>query len=123
MEKHIFLLILLFLIQFSISHASSNETDQQALLAFQNLITSRNHFLANNWTKNTSFCTWFGVTCTPKSQRVMTLALPDLQLQGTISPSLANLSFLSVLNLQNNSFHSGIPYGLGHMPRLRVIDV
>ncbi|PHT80723.1 hypothetical protein T459_13738 [Capsicum annuum] len=28
-----------------------------------------------------------------------------------------------MLNLQNNSFHGGIPYGLGHLPRLRVIDV
>ncbi|KAH0684576.1 hypothetical protein KY289_022328 [Solanum tuberosum] len=123
MEKHVFLLILLFLIQFSISLASSNETDQQALLAFQNLITSPNHFLANNWTKNASFCSWVGVTCTLKKARVVALALPNLQLQGTISPSLANLSFLSVLNLQNNSFHGGIPYGIGHMPRLRVIDV
>ncbi|KAH0692673.1 hypothetical protein KY290_020798 [Solanum tuberosum] len=123
LEKHIFLLILLFLIQFSISLASSNETDQQALLAFQNIITSPNHFLANNWTKNTSFCSWFGVTCTPKTQRVVALALPNLQLQGTISPSLANLSFLSVLNLENNSFHGGIPDGLGHLPCLRVIDV
>ncbi|KAG5609184.1 hypothetical protein H5410_020465 [Solanum commersonii] len=34
-----------------------------------------------------------------------------LQLQGTITPSLANLSFLSIL------------YGIGHMPRLRVIDI
>ncbi|KAH0685050.1 hypothetical protein KY289_022802 [Solanum tuberosum] len=123
MKKNIVLLILLFLIQFSISFASSNETDQQALLAFQNLITSPNHFLANNWTKNASFCSWFGVTCSPKRQRVVALALPNLQLQGTISPSLANLSFLSVLNLQNNSFHGGIPYDIGHMPRLRVIDV
>ncbi|KAH0682242.1 hypothetical protein KY289_019994 [Solanum tuberosum] len=63
------------------------------------------------------------VTCTLKKARVVALALPNLQLQGTISPSLANLSFLSVLNLQNNSFHGGIPYGIGHMPRLRVIDV
>ncbi|WMV23716.1 hypothetical protein MTR67_017101 [Solanum verrucosum] len=109
--------------QFSISLASSNETDQQALLAFQNLITSTTHFLANNWTKNTSFCSWSGVTCTPKSQRVVALTLPNLQLQGTISPSLANLSFLSVLNLENNNFHGGIPYGLGDMPRLKVIDV
>ncbi|WMV23689.1 hypothetical protein MTR67_017074 [Solanum verrucosum] len=53
----------------------------------------------------------------------MALALPNLQLQGTITPSLANLSFFSILNLQNNSFHGGIPYGLGHIPRLRVIDV
>ncbi|WMV23721.1 hypothetical protein MTR67_017106 [Solanum verrucosum] len=59
----------------------------------------------------------------PKRQRVVALTLPNLQLQGTISPSLANLSFLSVLNLQNNSFRGGIPYELGQMPCLRVIDV
>ncbi|XP_055800481.1 LRR receptor-like serine/threonine-protein kinase FLS2 [Solanum dulcamara] len=58
-----------------------------------------------------------------KRQRVVALTLPNLQLQGTISPSLANLSFLSVLNLKNNSFHGSIPYGLGHLPRLRVIDI
>ncbi|PHT80716.1 hypothetical protein T459_13731 [Capsicum annuum] len=103
--------------------ASSNETDQQALLAFKGLVTSPSHFLVNNWTKNTSFCSWFGVTCSPKRQRVVSLALPDMQLQGTISSSLANLSFLSMLNLQNNSLHGGIPFGLGHLPRLRVIDV
>ncbi|XP_047268882.1 receptor kinase-like protein Xa21 [Capsicum annuum] len=58
-----------------------------------------------------------------KRQRVVALALPNLQLQGTISPSLANLSFLSVLNLGNNLFHGGVPNGLAHLPRLRVIDV
>ncbi|CAN4090327.1 unnamed protein product [Withania somnifera] len=123
MENHIFLLILLFLIPLSISAASSNETDRDALLAFQNLITSPNHFLANNWTKNTSFCSWFGVACSSRRQRVVALSLPSLQLQGTISPSLANLSFLRELNLENNNFHGGIPYGLGHLPRLRVIDI
>ncbi|KAM3338573.1 hypothetical protein P3S68_030659 [Capsicum galapagoense] len=126
MENQIFLLILLFLVQYysvSISAASSNETDQQALLAFKNLVTSPSHLLATNWTTNTSFCSWFGVACSPKRQRIVALALPDMQLQGTISPSLANLSFLSLLNLGNNSFHGGIPYGLGHLPRLRVIDI
>ncbi|KAM3280941.1 hypothetical protein P3S67_027961 [Capsicum chacoense] len=126
MENQIFLLILLFLVQYysvSISAASANETDQQALLAFKNLVTSPSHLLATNWTTNTSFFSWFGVACSPKRQRVVALALPDMQLQGTISPSLANLSFLSVLNLGNNSFHGGIPYGLGHLPCLRVIDI
>ncbi|PHU16748.1 hypothetical protein BC332_12443 [Capsicum chinense] len=103
--------------------APSNDTDQEALLAFQSLITSPNHFLANNWTKNTSFCSWFGVTCSSKRPRVVALALPNLRLQGTISPSLANLSFLRELNLENNFFHGDIPYGLGHLPHLRVIDV
>ncbi|PHT54318.1 hypothetical protein CQW23_08780 [Capsicum baccatum] len=103
--------------------SSSNETDQQALLAFKDLVISPSNFLANNWTKNTSFCSWFGVACSLKRPRVVALALPDMQLQGTISSSLANLSFLSVLNLENNSFHGGIPFGLGHLPRLRVIDV
>ncbi|KAM3234792.1 hypothetical protein P3L10_014828 [Capsicum annuum] len=124
MENHIFLLILLFLVQYysvSGSASSSNETDQQALLVFKDLVTSPSHFLANNWTKNTSFCSWFGVTCSPKRQRVVPLAFPDMQLQGTISSSLVNLSFLSMLNLQNNSFHGGIPYGLGHLPRFNFI--
>ncbi|PHU16758.1 hypothetical protein BC332_12453 [Capsicum chinense] len=78
--------------------ASSNETDQQALLAFKNLVTSSSHVLADNWTKNTSFCSWFSVTCSPKRQRVVALELPNI-------------------------FHDGIPFGLGHFPLLRVIDV
>ncbi|PHT54314.1 hypothetical protein CQW23_08776 [Capsicum baccatum] len=126
MEKHIFLLILLFLVQYyshSITLALSNETDQKALLAFRNVITSPRHFLANNWTKNTSFCSWLGVTCSSRRQRVVALALPNLKLLGTISPSLANLSFLSVLNHGNNSLHGDIPYALGHLPRLWVIDI
>ncbi|XP_059315640.1 LRR receptor-like serine/threonine-protein kinase EFR [Lycium ferocissimum] len=123
MEKHILLLILLILVQVSISVTSSNETDQEALLAFQNLITSPSHFLANNWTKNTSFCSWFGVTCSSKSQKVGSLVLPNLQLQGEISPSLSNLSFLRELNLGNNLLHGHIPNGLGHLPRLLVIDI
>ncbi|KAF3636163.1 putative LRR receptor-like serine/threonine-protein kinase-like [Capsicum annuum] len=126
MEKHIFLLILFFLVQYyshSITLALSNETDQHALLAFRNVTTSPRHFLANNWTKNTSFCSWLGVTCSSRRQRVVALALPNLKLQGTIAPSLANFSFLSVLNLGNNSLHGDIPYVLGHLPRLWVIDI
>uniref|UniRef100_A0A3Q7I208 Leucine-rich repeat-containing N-terminal plant-type domain-containing protein n=1 Tax=Solanum lycopersicum TaxID=4081 RepID=A0A3Q7I208_SOLLC len=123
MKKNIFLLIFLFIIKFCISLASSNKTDQQALLAFQNLVTSPSHLLVNNWTINTCFCSWFGVTCNSKRQRVVALALPSLQLQGTISPSLVNLSFLRELNLGNNFFCGEIPYGIGHLPRLRVVDI
>ncbi|KAM3338584.1 hypothetical protein P3S68_030670 [Capsicum galapagoense] len=77
MENHIFLLMLLFLVKYysvSISASSLNETDQQALLAFKDLVTSPSHFWANNWTKKTSFRSWFGVTCSPKRQRVCSLS-------------------------------------------------
>ncbi|KAF3627645.1 hypothetical protein FXO38_16462 [Capsicum annuum] len=56
-------------------------------------------------------------------QRVVPLALPDLQLQDTISQSLVNLSFLNVLILGNYSIHGSILYGLGHMPHLQAIDI
>ncbi|XP_009774605.1 receptor kinase-like protein Xa21 [Nicotiana sylvestris] len=126
MDKQIFLLILLFLGQYylvSISAASSNETDQDALLTFQNLVTSPSHSLAKNWTKNTSFCSWFGVTCNTKRQRVVSLALPNLQLQGTISPSLANLSSLRELNLVNNNIQGNIPTSLFQHQRIQNISL
>ncbi|MCD7463891.1 hypothetical protein HAX54_051655 [Datura stramonium] len=119
-------MILLFIIQYysvSVSSDSSNETDQEVLLAFQKLVTSPSHFLANSWTKNTVFCSWFGITCSSKRQRVVALSLPDLQLQDTISPSLANLSFLRELNLENNFFHGGFSYRIGHLPHFQVINV
>ncbi|KAK6791076.1 hypothetical protein RDI58_010157 [Solanum bulbocastanum] len=106
MEKHIFLLILLLVIQYY-SVASSIETDQQALLLFQNLITSPNHFLANNWTKNTSFCTWFGVTCSPKRHRIV--ALEQFPIFGQFVLPQCSQS-------PDNSFHGGIPYDIGHVP-------
>ncbi|KAA8535555.1 hypothetical protein F0562_030559 [Nyssa sinensis] len=110
---------------FSLSFSASptNVTDQLALLAFKNLITNTNNVMATNWTTNTSFCSWIGVTCSPERQRVRALELPNLNLQGTISSSIANLSFLVMLNLANNYFRGNLPYGLGHLSRLRVIDV
>lgn len=74
MERHIVLLILLFLTQYFsvfISSTPSNETDKEALLAFQNHIISPSQFLANNWTKKTTFYSWFGVTCSLKRQKVV----------------------------------------------------
>ncbi|KAL7193777.1 hypothetical protein ACSBR2_025410 [Camellia fascicularis] len=40
-------------------------------------------------------------------------------LQGTISPHLSNLSFLVVLDLQNNSFHGSLAHEFGHLHSLK----
>ncbi|XP_060171488.1 receptor kinase-like protein Xa21 [Lycium barbarum] len=98
-------------------------TDIEALLSFKHLITNNNSFLSKNWTTNTSFCSWFGITCTPQSQRVMSLNLPNMNLEGKISPSLANLSFLSMLNLSNNILSGNIPTEIGNLSQLVQLDL
>ncbi|XP_057515020.1 LRR receptor-like serine/threonine-protein kinase EFR [Actinidia eriantha] len=98
--------------------------DQYALLAFKARITlDPKNILVNNWTSDTSVCSWIGVVCTARHNRVAALNIPDMGLTGTISPSLGNLSFLVHLNITNNSFHGVLPKELANLCRLRFLHV
>eukprot|EP00253_Pinus_taeda_P019369 PITA_19369 len=100
----------------------TNASDQHALLAFKSAITYDPYqSLATSWMPNVSFCQWTGIICSRRRQRVVSLNLTSMGLQGTISPLLANLSFLTVLSLRNNSFHGQIPYQLGTLFRLKML--
>ncbi|KAM5553921.1 receptor kinase-like protein Xa21 [Rosa sericea] len=105
--------------------SSSNLTDQSALLAIQSKLTfdPTNTVLGGNWTTETSFCNWFGVSCSKRRQRVTALKLPYMGLQGTISPHIGNLSFLVLLDLQNNSFTGSLPHEISRLHRLRILVV
>nr|DAD45548.1 TPA_asm: hypothetical protein HUJ06_003778 [Nelumbo nucifera] len=104
---------------------SSNLTDQSALLAFKarTLMFDPHNLLADNWTTNSSFCDWIGVSCSHRRQRVTALKLANMGIGGVIEPRLCNLSFLAELDLRNNSFHGHLPYALGKLARLRRIDL
>ncbi|XP_022717793.1 LRR receptor-like serine/threonine-protein kinase FEI 1 [Durio zibethinus] len=41
----------------------------------------------------------------------------------TIPPILGNLSFLTSLNIRNNSFHASLPIELVNLRRLKLIDI
>lgn len=49
------------------------------------------------------------------------LTLPARKLGGSLSPAIANLTFLSVIDLRGNNFRGHIPADIGHLFRLRSV--
>ncbi|XP_058099635.1 putative receptor-like protein kinase At3g47110 isoform X2 [Magnolia sinica] len=100
-----------------------NETDRLALLAFKSLITSDPIRVLSSWNNSLHFCNWQGVTCSYRHQRITALNLTSKSLVGSISPHVANLTFLRAIDLSNNSFHGTIPRDIGRLFRLKVLSL
>ncbi|KAL8510893.1 hypothetical protein ACS0TY_017638 [Phlomoides rotata] len=101
--------------------AASLNTDMSSLLALRSGISS--HILASNWSQETSFCTWIGVTCGRRHPRVTALDLSGMGLQGSIAREIGNLSFLTFLDVHNNAISGPIPTEIGHLRRLRLLNM
>ncbi|XP_021287624.1 receptor-like protein 12 isoform X1 [Herrania umbratica] len=105
------------------AESPTTTTDQLALLALKAHVThDPQNLLATNWTNATSVCNWIGVTCGSNHQRVTTLDLSNMSLVGTVPPHLANLSFLSQLNIRFNHFHGSLPMELANLSSLKYIN-
>ncbi|XP_043809156.1 putative receptor-like protein kinase At3g47110 [Manihot esculenta] len=122
------LVVLQVFLLFSISLASpqanpSTEThiDQLALLKFKQGIASDPHGIFNSWNDSLHFCNWTGITCGRRHQRVTSLVLEGQNLIGSISPHIANLSFLKLIDLRNNTFFGEIPQQVGNLFRLQIL--
>ncbi|CAM0945264.1 unnamed protein product [Alopecurus aequalis] len=97
-----------------------NSVDLHALLDFKQGITDPQRTLSN-WNTTTHFCRWTGVNCTTTPPfRVSSLNLTSQNLQGQISPSLGNLTFLEYLDLSVNNFGGSIPL-LNNLQHLRLL--
>ncbi|CAM9001865.1 unnamed protein product [Rhodiola kirilowii] len=109
-------------------HAAQIVKDEASLLSFMaGIVQDPNQVLAewNNTTSSeTQVCNWFGLKCNNESSsRVTELDLSGCSLAGTISSSLASLSYLTVLDLSRNFFEGRIPLGLGRVSRLRQLSL
>ncbi|KAI9385428.1 hypothetical protein POPTR_011G068500v4 [Populus trichocarpa] len=116
------LLISCLIVCLAIPH--TNTTDELALMSLKKHITfDPGNILANNWSTATSFCSWIGVACSAGHQRVTSLNLYSMRLEGTLPPQVGNLSFLVSINLSNNSFHGYLPRELTHLHRLKDMNL
>uniref|UniRef100_A0A0D9UWT6 Receptor kinase-like protein Xa21 n=1 Tax=Leersia perrieri TaxID=77586 RepID=A0A0D9UWT6_9ORYZ len=107
--------------------AGAEGEDAAALLAFKAAAVGSsaggNGVLAS-WNGNASrVCSWEGVTCGGRYQRVVALNLSGHDLSGTLSPAVGNLTRLQMLELRSNWLHGGIPASLGRLRRLRTLDL
>ncbi|XP_022764250.1 probable LRR receptor-like serine/threonine-protein kinase At3g47570 [Durio zibethinus] len=100
---------------------NGNETDRRALFEFKAKIIDDHFGVMRSWNNSNHFCQWYGVACGRRHQRVTMLDLGSLKLVGSISPFIGNLSFLRLLNLENNSFNQAIPQEIGRLQRLREL--
>ncbi|KAH9778891.1 protein kinase domain-containing protein [Citrus sinensis] len=98
-------------------------TDQSSLLAFKAHAFDYRSALANNWSISYPICSWAGISCGSRHQRVTALNLSDMGLGGTIPLHFGNLSFLVSLDISENNFHGHLPKELGQLRRLRVMSL
>ncbi|KAL8192866.1 hypothetical protein R6Q57_027314 [Mikania cordata] len=100
---------------------ASNESDYLALLKMKSMITQDPYAVLTSWNNSLHFCNWTGVSCGENHKRVTVLNLMSQGLQGSLSPHVANLTFLRELWLCNNSFEGTIPQEIGRLSSLRFL--
>uniref|UniRef100_A0A5B6Z006 non-specific serine/threonine protein kinase n=1 Tax=Davidia involucrata TaxID=16924 RepID=A0A5B6Z006_DAVIN len=93
-----------------------------ALLDFLGAVTYPLN-LDSMWTGNDPCIEpWLGLSCNPKGE-VSIINLQKLKLNGTLSPSIANLESLVEIHLGGNNLNGPIPSNLTQLKSLRLMDL
>ncbi|KAA0052293.1 LRR receptor-like serine/threonine-protein kinase FEI 2 isoform X1 [Cucumis melo var. makuwa] len=103
------------------SRSSGITSDGEALLSFRASILDSDGVLLQWKPEEPHPCKWKGITCDPKTKRVIYLSLPYHKLSGSLSPELGKLDHLKILALHDNNFYGTIPSELGNCSQLQGI--
>ncbi|XP_047308737.1 putative leucine-rich repeat receptor-like serine/threonine-protein kinase At2g24130 [Impatiens glandulifera] len=120
-------LFLSIILPFNITKAQNtpvlDHDDRASLLTFMSGIISDPQNSLNNWNNSSQihFCNWVGIKC--DNNRVTELVLTSKSLTGIISPSIADLSSLTILDLTGNFFHGSIPPEIGSLSSLTQLSL
>ncbi|GJN19331.1 hypothetical protein PR202_gb06598 [Eleusine coracana subsp. coracana] len=105
--------------------STPNIADQLALMSFKSRIRSDPSQALVTWGNlSLPICQWRGVACGLRGRncgRVVALDLAELNLHGTITPALGNLTHLRQLDLSSNRFHGILPAELGNLHDLEIL--
>ncbi|KAL4570281.1 hypothetical protein LXL04_025933 [Taraxacum kok-saghyz] len=93
--------------------------DGEALVNFRTSIISSDEVLGEWRPEDPDPCGWKGVTCDPKTMRVVSLNVSNHKLKGLISPYIGKLDNLKFLDLHYNNFYGEIPPELGNCTGLQ----
>lgn len=126
MDQFALILVLLLFLKLIYSAAAySIITDKEALISVKSHINFEP--LSNplsTWDENSaSPCNWTRIVCNKYGHRVIGIDLSGLQLRGSISPYIGNLSFLRSLQLQNNQLTGELPNQISNLFRLALLNV
>ena len=94
--------------------------DCEALLGLRDTLQGTGKL---NWTAGRPMTEWMGVTVSGTPQRVTSLNLADLGLDGELSGLLGNLTGLTELRLNGNALTGMLPSKLGQLTSLTTVSI
>ncbi|KAJ4823742.1 hypothetical protein Tsubulata_005561 [Turnera subulata] len=78
--------------------------------------------LVSSWNDNDPCSSWLGLGCDSKGE-VSSLVLPNYNLTGTLSPSVAKLTSLSQIKLGRNNLSGTVPENWTSLTALKMLDL
>lgn len=77
--------------------------------------------ILSGWSPEADVCSWHGVSCLTGEGIVTGLNLSGYGLSGTLSPAIAGLISVEIIDLSSNSLTGPIPPELGRLQNLKTL--